>query len=115
MPSRSSQFFVAFAALLPLTVLAGPEAVVTFNELHYHPTATQTSGEWIELRNQHAVDVDLSGWRLDGGVDFVFPNGTVIRGGRYLVIAANPGAFSAATGVTALGPFSNVLAEAANE
>jgi Concanavalin A-like lectin/glucanases superfamily/Lamin Tail Domain/CotH kinase protein len=102
---------VAIAFLiLSASACAGPEAVVTFNEIHYNPSATQTSGEWIELRNQHAVDVDLSGWRLDGGVDFVFPAGTKISGGGYLVIAANPGAFTAATGVTAVGPFSNVLA-----
>ena len=98
-------------ALLPASLLAGPEAVVTFNELQYHPAAAQSSGEWIELHNQHSVDVDLSGWRLDGGVDFVFPQGTKIEGRKYLVIAANPGALQAATGVTALGPFSNLLAD----
>ena len=97
--------------LLPVTLRAGPEAVVTFNELQYHPAATQTSGEWIEIHNQHSVDVDLSGWRLDGGVDFVFPQGTKIGGRKYLVIAANPGTFQAATGVTAVGPFSNSLAD----
>ena len=63
------------------------------------------------MHSQHAVDVDLSGWRLDGGVDFVFPAGTIIPGGGYLIIAANPGAFTAAKGVAALGPFTSVLAD----
>lgn len=105
------RFLAALAGLLPVVVSAGPESVVTFNELHYHPAAAQTAGEWIELHNQHAVDVDLSGWRLDGGVDFSFPAGTVIRGGKYLVIAAEPLAFNGATGITALGPFANLLAD----
>ena len=102
--------FLLFA-LLPAVLRAGPEAVVTFNELHYHPALTQTAGEWIELRNLHSVDVDLSGWRLDGGVDFVFPQGTKILGGKYLIVAANPAAFQAATGLAALGPFANLLAD----
>ena len=85
--------------------------MVVFNELQYHPRTTQTEGEWIELHSQHAVDVDLSGWRLDGGVDFVFPAGTIIPGGGYLIIAANPAAFTAAKGVAALGPFASVLAD----
>ena len=96
---------------LAVAAVAGPEPVVTFNELQYHPALVQSSGEWIELRNQHAVDVDLSGWQIDGGVGFVFPNGTIIQGSQYLVIAANPAAFYAATGLTAVGPFTGQLAD----
>ena len=109
LPMRA--FLALVLAFVPCVLFAGPEAVVCFNEVHYHPAAGQPAGEWIELRNQHSVDVDLSGWRFDGGVDFVFPEGTVIRGGKYLVVAANPGAFQAATGVGALGPWSSVLAD----
>lgn len=91
---------------------AGVDSVVTFNEVHYHPADDQTAGEWIELKNQNSVDVDLSGWRLDDGVDYNFPAGTVIKAGGYLVIAANPAALMAATpGLTGvLGPFANSLA-----
>src|SRR5688572_25660303 len=98
----------AFLCVTALVAAAGVDSVVTFNEVHYNPTAAQTAGEWIELRNQNSADVDLSGWRLDGGVDFVFSAGTVIRGGKYLVVAANPAALMAATGLTGvLGPFTN--------
>ncbi|HWB04624.1 MAG TPA: lamin tail domain-containing protein [Verrucomicrobiales bacterium] len=100
---------LVFACAAPL--FAGVDSVVTFNEIQYHPTAAQTAGEWIELKNQNSTDVDLSGWRLDGGVDYVFPAGTVIRGGKYLVVAANPAALMAATGLTGVvGPFENILA-----
>ncbi len=87
------------------------DSVVVFNEIHYHPRDDDTAGEWIELHNQMAVDIDLSAWRLDDGVTFTFPEGTIIRGGAYLVVAANPAGLQAATGLGGvLGPFSGQLA-----
>lgn len=77
--------------LLPAALLAdAPDAVVTFNEIHYNPPSTQDA-EWIELHNQMAVNVDLSGWSLADGVSYSFPPGTVIPGRGFLVIAKTPG------------------------
>ena len=96
--------------LLSNPLMAGVDSVVTFNELQYHPAEMQMGGEWIELKNQNSVDVDLSGWRLDGGVDFVFPAGTVIRAGKYVVVAADPAALMMASGLTTvLGPMTSSL------
>ncbi|MES2707960.1 MAG: lamin tail domain-containing protein [Verrucomicrobiota bacterium] len=81
------------------------DSVVTFNELQYHP-AEAGGTEWIELHNQNGVNVDLSGWHLSGGVDYQFPNGTVIPGKGFLVISQNPAA-GPATG--ALGPWAGSL------
>jgi hypothetical protein len=100
---------VLMLAAVP-AVWAGVDSVVTFNEVHYNPGLGQTTGEWIELKNQNSVDVDLSGWRLDGGVDYVFPAGTVIRAGKYLVVAADPAAMAAAGVAGVMGPFANALA-----
>lgn len=87
------------------------DCVVTFNELMYHPAGDRAPTEWIELHNQMAVDVDLSDWRLDGGVAYRFPRGTVIRTGAYLLVAADPAALQAATGLeNILGPFTGALA-----
>ena len=83
---------------------APSDSVVVFNELMYHPAATDAAGEWLELYNQMGVDVDVSGWRLSGGIGFTFPDGTVIGGGEYLVVAANPGAVAGS-----IGPFSGAL------
>ena len=45
----------------------------------YHPNATNEAQlEWVELHNQMAVDMDISGWSLAGGVKFTFAEGTVI-------------------------------------
>ena len=99
---------LAAALLLPAAAVAF-DSVVTFNEVHYNPAGTGEDGEWIELHNLNGVDVDVSGWRLSGGVDFTFPAGTVIRGRGHLVIARNP---TVAAIPGALGPWTGALSNA---
>ncbi|MCW1922427.1 lamin tail domain-containing protein [Luteolibacter arcticus] len=85
-----------------------PDAVVTFNEIHFNPPTSQEA-EWIELHNQMAVNVDLSGWSLADGIDYVFPSSTVIPGGGYLLIAKTPG-HASLTGIPGVrGPFTGNL------
>ena len=61
----------SFEPLEPRRVL---DSTVVFNEVMYNPPGpTDDALEWIELSNQMAVDMDLSGWRLDGGVEFKIP------------------------------------------
>ncbi|MCA9215413.1 MAG: tandem-95 repeat protein, partial [Planctomycetales bacterium] len=82
------------------------DSIVTFNELMYNPPAEDDSTlEWVELHNQQAIDMDISGWSLDGGFSFDFAEGTVIPGGGYLVIASNPEELAKAGYEGALGPF----------
>jgi len=98
---------------LPLLLLSSAsraDRAVVFNEIMYHPAANEPTLEWVELYNQMSVDVDISGWRISNGIEHTFPNGTLIRGGGYLVVAISPGTLSALTGVTNLfGPFSGRL------
>jgi hypothetical protein len=98
------------AAALSLSLVLGdtPDAVVTINEVHYNPPLTQDA-EWIEIHNQMAVNVDISGWSLADGVSFVFPSGTVIPAGGYRVIAKLPGHSSLAGIPGVLGPFTGSL------
>ena len=92
------------------------DSVVVFNEVHYHPAGIGAPLEWLELHNQMATDVDMSAWRIDGGIQFDFELGTVIPGGGHLVIARDPQALQAATGVeNALGPFTGALANGGEE
>ncbi|MCU0781313.1 MAG: lamin tail domain-containing protein [Akkermansiaceae bacterium] len=37
--------------------------------------------DWIEITNQLAVDLDLSGWSLADGVGYPFPQGTILPAG----------------------------------
>jgi hypothetical protein len=115
---RFSQSFVCMKRLLPLLLLltAGlvgssqADSTVVFNEIMYHPATNEPAMEWVELRNQLAVDVDMSDWSLTGGVQYIFPPNTVIRGRGYLVVAISPAALMAATGANnVLGPFTGRL------
>ncbi len=92
------------------------DSVVVFNEVMYHPVVNEPELEWVELHNQNAVDVDLSGWRLSDGVDYVFPNGTIIKGRGYLAIAISPATLTVASGATnVVGPFTGRLSNSGEE
>ncbi|MCL5097357.1 MAG: lamin tail domain-containing protein, partial [Candidatus Omnitrophica bacterium] len=66
------------------------DSTVVFNEIMYHPATNEAAMEWVELYNQMAVDMDLSGWSIEGGIQYVFPEGTVLAGGGYLIVASSP-------------------------
>lgn len=73
---------------------------VLITEIMYHPYAPEfvpepTGEEFIELYNAGAAAVDLTGWRFSSGVNFRFPNGTVLGKGQYLVVAADLAVFQA--------------------
>src|SRR5437762_11966432 len=63
------------------------DSPVVFNEIMYHPLTNESALEWVELQNQMSVDMDRSGSSVDGGIHFQFSEGTVLRGGGYLVVA----------------------------
>jgi len=99
---------------------------VVIDELMYHPV--DVNEEYLELYNPTAGAVLLESaggpWRLDGGVDYVFPTGLSIpAGGRLIVVGFDPvvemsrlNAFIAAyhtgpltAGVEIVGPWSGRL------
>ena len=99
--------WVALAALSPFARAVG-DSVVVVNEVHYNPT--NPALEFVELHNQLSVNVDMSGWRFDGGITFAFAEGTVIPARGYLVVAKDPAALQTATGFAgAKGPFTGTL------
>ncbi|MBN2474881.1 MAG: lamin tail domain-containing protein [Pirellulales bacterium] len=93
------------------------DCTAVFNEIMYNPAGdTDDTLEWIELYNQMAVDMDLEGWSIEGGIDFTFPDRTYIPGHGFLVVAASPAALQAETGYAgALGPFTGRLSNSGEE
>ncbi len=90
-----------FTACVLASQLLAYDSVVTINEVNYNPPVGQS--EWIELRNNQGVDMNVAGWKLTGGVEFTFPTtgvGSTIPGGGHLVIAALPGQIAGS-----IGPF----------
>jgi hypothetical protein len=84
---------------------------MVFNEIMYHPAVNEPAYEWIEFHNQLAVDLDVSQWSVRGGIEYTFPNGSVIKGRGFIVLALNPAALQAQTGLTGIyGPFTGRLA-----
>ena len=88
------------AALLgsPAESARASDSAAVFNEVQYHPATATGEEEWIELANLMAVDMDLSGWQLTGAVTFTFPEGSRLKAGGYLLVAAQPAAVPGALG-----------------
>jgi hypothetical protein len=68
---------------------------VVVSEVHYHPatppggsTITEKQLEFIELTNRSGTTIDLTDWRLRGGVDFNFMSGTVLANRATLVLVS---------------------------
>jgi len=85
------------------------DSVVVFNELMYNPAASDTRGEWIELRNLLSVDMDLSGWSLRGGAEHVFAEGTTVPANGYLLVVADPAAWAGGPITNVSGPLTGTL------
>jgi hypothetical protein len=75
---------------------------VVIHEIHFHPPYAPPSAtcarrcsdalQWIELHNQSAAPVDLTGWSLSKAVKLDLPAALVPPGG-YLIVAADRDAF----------------------
>ncbi|UCD51398.1 MAG: CotH kinase family protein [Phycisphaerales bacterium] len=75
------------AVALALLATTGTRAAVIINELHTNPDVETELVEFIELHNDGATDVDLSGWRLSEGVFHTFREGFVLPAGGFAVVA----------------------------
>jgi hypothetical protein len=66
-------------------------------ELMYHP-ANANLPEYLELQNTSDQELDLSGIRLSGGIDFTFPESTVLAPHEFIVVTDDVAAFVRAYG-----------------
>jgi len=101
MSHRLFLYLLISLAACRVALAGSPDAIVVFNEIRYNPAGATEDGEWVELFNQMGIKTDLSGWRIKG-IDYTFPQGTVVDPGDYVVVAKNPGAGQ-------LGPFTGSL------
>ncbi len=86
---------------------------LVISEIQYHPRpgTNGTDGlEFVEIANHGNIFQELTGWSLAGAVDFRFPDGFRLEVGDHVVVAGNPQALQAATGLPiVLGPWSGSL------
>jgi len=103
-------------ALIVLAVglmMAGRADGVVINEIMYNPAGGEESLEYVELYNEDVVPFDIGGWRLADGIEFTFPEGTVMAPQSYLVVCKDAAAMRSAYGViNAVGPFVGKLSNA---
>ena len=85
-----SRLLIFLASFVASSVSA--DSTIVFNEIMYHPATNEPALEWLELHNQMAVNMDVSEWSIEGGVQFQFPEGTVVPGDGYIVVALSSSA-----------------------
>lgn len=83
---------------------------VIISEINYNPKSSHDNGDWIELYNQSASTVNVSGWHFkddDDTHDFVIPNNTFLLPNKYLVIYNDTAKFRTnhPTVTNKVGPF----------
>jgi len=107
--TRAYRTVFILSALFWTVVLKGQ---VVINEIYYEPPEKTSREEFIELYNPTDRIVDLSNWAFVAGISYIFPEGTVLRSGQYLVVAEDPEVVTRRFGVSSpvLGPFVGKLA-----
>src|SRR5688572_27110576 len=84
-PKIMAKWSFRIAAMLAFVASAlSTPAQVVINEIMYHPASENVLEEYIELHNLAATNVNISGWRVAGGVDFIFPSNTILPANGYL-------------------------------
>ncbi|MEM7390780.1 MAG: lamin tail domain-containing protein, partial [Verrucomicrobiota bacterium] len=92
LPSNTAS---AQTSLIPSSQNLADDLRIT--ELHYHPANGVFDGdeiEFIEFKNTGAQPLDLSGVFFSEGLDFTFPDNTLLMPGDFFVLVRNPIAFT---------------------
>ncbi len=117
--NAQSPDLLAQPALVGLTETA-PLFDITFGPMDAGFLSETPEEEYFELRNLGSVAIDLSGWRIQGAVEFAFQAGTVLPAGSSLFLSPDVRAFRersvapfAGQGLFVQGPYSGRLVHAA--
>lgn len=98
-----STILLFFLCCFSTALKAQSESDIVITEIMYNPPESGTDVlEFIELYNKSTSSIDLSGYTFSQGVTYTFPEGIIIEGGAYQVIAVDAVAFEAFFGVAAL-------------
>jgi len=91
---------------------------LVINEIHYNPQdsaltdSTEISGagfEFIELKNTGTTTLNIGGMGFSAGITYLFPVGTTIAPGDFVVLAGDEALFEAKYGFTPDGVFAGDL------
>jgi hypothetical protein len=110
-PRGSGEWYASAAATRNGANLPDRNTSIVMTEIMYAPVSDHRQGEFIELYNRGPFAVNLGGWELTSGVDFIIPAGTVINPGQRIVIAQDAAYLSSVyPGITGvIGNFGGTL------
>ena len=95
---------VCLAASILLGTTSAPAVVIS--EIHYNPAPGDEGLEFIELTNETPTPEDLSRYSFSEGVEFAFPDGTILMGHESIVVCADVDAVQERYGIeNAVGNF----------
>ena len=72
----------AASTQIPASAQTSTAGMVTIDSMDFLPASGNQGHEYLILKNTTSQAVDLSGWKLEGGIDHVFEGGTVIPPGN---------------------------------
>ncbi len=91
-------------------------SVIQISGFDFNPSSANQRQEYIQLTNPNPWAVELSGWKLDGAVQFAFKPGTVIPSSSAMYVSPDVVAFRARTsgprggqGLFVVGPYQGQL------
>jgi hypothetical protein len=88
---------------------------LVISEIMYHPRdlflgTNKAELEFVEIFNSNPYYEDISNYRLSGDIEYAIPDGTILPGGGFAVVARSPADLQTVYGITGvLGPFTNNL------
>jgi len=85
---------------------------LVISEIMYAPAPRSDSLNlaYVEIYNSNPWWEDISGYHIDGDIQFTFPTNTIIKAGAFLVLAAAPADLQGAYAMTnVLGPYLGAL------
>ncbi|MGC6565157.1 MAG: lamin tail domain-containing protein [Akkermansiaceae bacterium] len=85
--SRRSVLFNNYPSLIPGSQPSSPGIAIA--EVEANPTSGNQDQEFIRISNSENTEIDISGWTLEGGVDFTFRAGTIIERNGDLYVTPN--------------------------
>jgi len=96
---------------LAVSLIAALEARgVVITEIMYNPAGDDESLEYVELYNEEIVPFDLGRWHFSAGIEFTFPEGTIMAPHSYLVLCKDVDAVWSAYAISnVVGPFEGRL------
>lgn len=100
---------LGLTSLLTLLFLAPAVGGVVINEIYYHAPEDFDDLQWIELHNPDSHPVDISGWRFTRGIEFRFPDKSVLPAGGYVVVCKNARLFAEFYDAAVAGEFTKSL------